>query len=61
MSKPLASAREAKDRQAEGVLLGNLGNCYADLGQTHRAIEFFEQALAIARGRLATGAGKGVT
>ncbi len=45
----MALAREAKNREAEGVWLGNLGNCYADLGQTHRAIEFHEQALAIAR------------
>ena len=29
--------------------LGNLGLAYADLGETRRAIEFYEQALAIAR------------
>ena len=29
--------------------LGNLGNCYADLGQIARAIDLYEQALAIAR------------
>ena len=45
----LSLSAEAKDRQAEGAWLGNLGNCYADLGQTRRAIEFYEQALAIAR------------
>jgi len=28
---------------------GNLGNCYAELGETRRAIELYEQALAIAR------------
>ncbi len=45
----LASARERKNRQAEGAWLGNLGNCYSDLGDTRRAIEFHQQALAIAR------------
>ena len=30
-------------------MLGNLADRYADLGQTQRAIEFHEQALAIAR------------
>ena len=42
-------ASRAKNRQGEGAWLGNLGNCYADLGQTARAIEYYEQALAIAR------------
>jgi len=37
------------NRQAESAWLGNLGNCYYDLGQTARAIEFYEQALAIQR------------
>ena len=46
----LAAARRAKNRQAEGVHLGNLGNAYADLGEPRRAIEFYEQRLVIARG-----------
>ena len=29
--------------------LGNLGNAYADLGETRKAIEYYEQALTIAR------------
>ena len=41
----------ARSGIAEGKAsrLGNLGNCYAGLGQTARAIEYYEQALAIAR------------
>ncbi|MBM3942983.1 MAG: tetratricopeptide repeat protein [SAR202 cluster bacterium] len=49
METALASARELKHRQAEGVHLGNLGNAYADLGQPQRAIEHHEQALVISR------------
>ena len=41
-------ARSATGR-AKPPDLGNLGNCYADLGETRRAIELYEQALAIAR------------
>ena len=37
------------NKQAEGVHLGNLGLAYADLGETRKAIEFYEQRLAIAR------------
>ena len=33
----------------EGVHLGNLGLAYADLGDARKAIEFYEQALVIAR------------
>ena len=33
----------------EGAHLGNLGLAYADLGEVRRAIEYYEQALAIAR------------
>ncbi len=29
--------------------MGNLGNAYADLGEPRRAIEYYEQHLAIAR------------
>jgi tetratricopeptide (TPR) repeat protein len=45
----LAIAREIGDRRGEGNALGNLGNAYADLGETGRAIQFFEQRLTIAR------------
>jgi tetratricopeptide (TPR) repeat protein len=45
----LDAARRAQDREAEGVMLGNLGNAYAVLGDARRAIEFYEQHLAIAR------------
>ncbi|MEJ7652077.1 MAG: tetratricopeptide repeat protein [Chloroflexia bacterium] len=40
--------RGLKNRQSE-ERLGNLSNCYAALGETARAIEHHEQALAIAR------------
>ena len=33
----------------EGAHLGNLGNAYSDLGETRRAIEFYEQQLVISR------------
>jgi len=45
----LQAARRLKQRDDEGNALGNLGNAYADLGETRRAIEFHEQYLAIAR------------
>ena len=41
----LAAARRLKDREAEGVHLGNLGLAYIDLEETRRAIEFYEQTL----------------
>ncbi len=40
---------EIDDRQGEGAALGNLGLAYTDLGEPRRAIEFFEQAIVIAR------------
>jgi len=43
------AAQELDDRRDEGAFLGNLGNAYSDLGQVERAIESYEQALAIAR------------
>jgi tetratricopeptide (TPR) repeat protein len=43
------AARRLDDRRGEGNALGNLGIAYADLGQPQRAIELFEQHLAIAR------------
>jgi tetratricopeptide (TPR) repeat protein len=45
----LTAARRLKWRDAEGGALGNLGAAYAALGETRRAIEFYEQALQIAR------------
>jgi len=44
-----ACAQRLKDRANEGYALGNLGNAYADLGETRRAIQFHEQALRIVR------------
>ena len=43
------AAREAGDRRGEGKALGNLGNAYSDLGETHKAIDYYEQVLGIAR------------
>jgi tetratricopeptide (TPR) repeat protein len=44
----LRAAQRLSDRNAEGNALGNLGNAYADLGETRKAIEFYEQRIAIA-------------
>ena len=41
--------REIGYRRGEGNALGNLGIAYADLGETRRAIQFFEQTLFIDR------------
>jgi len=43
------AARRLGDRRGEGNRLGNLGNAYSALGEVGRAIEYYEQALAIAR------------
>ena len=40
---------QIKDRSAEAAHLNNLGLAYAALGETHRAIDFYEQRLVIAR------------
>jgi tetratricopeptide (TPR) repeat protein len=45
----LAAARRLNEREVEGATLGNLGNAYARLGETDRAIQFHEQALLIDR------------
>ena len=37
------------DRRGEGNALGNLGLAYSDLGEYQKAIEYYEQALEIAR------------
>ena len=36
-------------RQGEGEALGNLGSAYYSLGKFHRAINYYEQSLQIAR------------
>ncbi len=41
--------REIGDRRGEGNALGSLGIAYLGLGETRRAIEFYEQQLEIAR------------
>jgi tetratricopeptide (TPR) repeat protein len=45
----LAAARQLKNRNDEGLHLGNLGIAYNDLSETRRAIEFHEQALVVSR------------
>eukprot|EP01047_Picozoa_sp_COSAG01_P088815 COSAG01_NODE_21082_length_919_cov_0.840244_1_plen_231_part_10 len=45
----LATARSLGHRQAEGAVLGNLGNAYHSLGQYQRAMEHHTQGLAISR------------
>jgi tetratricopeptide (TPR) repeat protein len=45
----LSAAHRMKDRGSEGYWLMNLGLAYSDLGETRKAVEYYEQALAIAR------------
>ena len=45
----LAASRQLKDRAVEGKALGSLGNAYRNLGETQRAIQFYEQYLTISR------------
>jgi tetratricopeptide (TPR) repeat protein len=45
----LSAARKLGDRLSEGRLLGHIGLCHRDLGQTPRALELYEQCLDIAR------------
>ncbi len=45
----LTAVRRLQDRKREGVVLGNLGLAYFDLGETRHAIQFHEQDLTIAR------------
>jgi len=45
----LDAASRLNDRQMEGNHLGNLGGAYQNLGETRRAIEFYEKALSIDR------------
>lgn len=49
-AQPVAVPRRTlKRRNAEGWALGNLGLAYAALGDSRRAIEFYQQNLQIAR------------
>jgi len=41
--------REIGNLRGEGILLGNLGAAYADLGETRGAIQLHEHSLVIAR------------
>jgi tetratricopeptide (TPR) repeat protein len=43
------AAQADRARYDEGAFLGNLGNAYYQLGQVERAIDFYAQALEIAR------------
>ncbi|MSO19972.1 MAG: sigma-70 family RNA polymerase sigma factor [Acidobacteria bacterium] len=45
----LELSRLLNNRRGEGNALGNLGIAYAALGETRRAIDFYEQRLVIAR------------
>jgi tetratricopeptide (TPR) repeat protein len=45
----LAAARQIGDRRGEGSTLGNLGIAYYRLGDTRKAIEYYEQHLTIAK------------
>jgi tetratricopeptide (TPR) repeat protein len=45
----LQAARLLEHKQGEGAVLGNLGLAYAALGETRKAIEFYEQRIVIAR------------
>ena len=38
-----------KDKRNHGIVLGNLGLAYRDLGETRKAIEYYKQALKIAK------------
>ena len=45
----LNAVRRLKQRDREGTALSNLGNAYANLDKTRRAIEFYEQAALVHR------------
>ncbi len=49
MELSLGLARHLQDRKMEAVALGYLGLTYATLGETNRAIEFYQQRLTIER------------
>jgi hypothetical protein len=43
-------AREIGDRSNEGNWLGNLGLAYVNLGDAHKAIDFYKQVSICAKG-----------
>lgn len=45
----IVAAQQLKDRGSECIHLNNLGRVYAKLGETHKAIESYKQALDISR------------
>jgi len=45
----LAAARRLQHRAGEGAMLTNLGLAYSHLGETHRTIQLYDQALLIHR------------
>jgi tetratricopeptide (TPR) repeat protein len=45
----LQAARRLKNREAEGVALGNLGIAYRQFGDVRKTIEYHTQALAVSR------------
>ncbi len=49
LDEALRAARSIEDKAAEGRLLGHLGTVYSDLGDARKAIEHYEQQLAIAQ------------
>ena len=49
LESQLRAARVAKDREAEGNALGNLGIAHKNLGDARKAVGYYEQHAAIAR------------
>jgi tetratricopeptide (TPR) repeat protein len=49
LERALTVAQGLKDRDNEGVTVGNLGSCYLKLGDVRKAIELYEKRLVIAR------------
>jgi len=45
----VAILREIGDRRGEGNALGNLASAYAMLGDSHRALDLYQQRMVIAR------------
>ena len=43
------AAHKLGNKKEQSYALGNLGNAYSDLGETRKAIDYYEQLLAIAR------------
>jgi len=45
----ITAARKLNRKDVEGAHFGSLGNAYLDLGEVHKAIEFYKKQLVIAR------------